>query len=193
MRDVEPPDVAVAAPAEVINLFIVRTHRAERFGAHKIAVVVVMHSAVVEVCKKAPLRRIARPDEILPIQVCDDHFLVAGVERVQFRVRVLLAHVEDSEIVLVKIVVPIAEEPRTEVHVVEKKSAKVRVERLVADAQRNKIVIVRQILEMKFHEPLLQREKSLRALRACAGVKAACRRRYRRDLAQQQRADVAGV
>src|SRR6185503_18129043 len=115
--------------------------------------------------------------------------LFAVVKRVQLGVRILLAHVERGETVLKAIVSPVAEDARTEIHIVENKAAKVRVERLQTAPERDEIVVVRQVPQMDFHERLLQGEERLGAFRVSFGAKAV----GGTDLAIEQRIDVARI
>ena len=70
-------------------------------------------------------------------------------------------HVERGEIVLPAVVVVVAEDPDAEVGVVKNETAEVAHERLHPDAQRNEIVIVRQIAQMNFSERFLKRPEFL--------------------------------
>ena len=109
---------------------ILRRTRCERCGPRDVSIAVVMRDALVEILMKAQLRRVTGRQEILAIQVRDEHALVAGREPVQLRIGVLLAHVEDRRVVLKAIVVEVAEEARAQVHVVENKPAEIADERL---------------------------------------------------------------
>src|SRR6185312_15088952 len=138
VTQIQPANVPVAGPAEIKRVHIVRHQRAERFGASQVAILIVMRAAVIEVRVKTQLRRVAVPEEVLPIDVCDKNILAAPPELIQLGVRVLLVHVEHDHVVLPAIVVVIAKQTRGEIHVVENKSAKIAVERLVAESARYK-------------------------------------------------------
>src|SRR5947209_513475 len=125
VRHIQPADMPIPRPTEVVSVHVMGAHGAEGSGAYDVPVAVVMRASVIEVGVKTPLRGIARPQEVLPIEVANEHLLIALIKRVQLGVGIFLAQVEQGEVVLKAIVSPIAEESRAEVDVVEDKTAKV--------------------------------------------------------------------
>ena len=166
-----------------------RAHRPDGRRPDDAAVRVVVRAAVIEVRVEAPLRRVALPQEILAIEIRDHDFLLAVVEGVQLRVRVLLAHVEAGHVVLETIVYCIAEDPRAEIDVVENESAKVGVERLKPAAKGEEVVVIRQVSEVNFNGRLLQRQKIPGAFRVARSAIASSLS----DLPVQQPIDVRRV
>src|ERR1700730_2795093 len=132
-------------------------HGPDGCGPGEESVLVVVATVVVEVPDERELTGIPLTDQILTENVCDIDLLRARLEFIQVRVGVLLAHVERGEVVLPTVVVVIDEDPDAEVRVVEDKAPKIANERLHADAQRNEIVIVREIAEMNFGKSFLER------------------------------------
>ena len=104
---------------------------------------------------KAELGSVAAPQEVLAIQVGDDHALVAAIEPVQLGVGILLEQVEHDEVVLPAVVVEVPEQARAEINVVEDEPAKVAVERLCAETAGDEIVVLGQIAQVKFGKPFL--------------------------------------
>src|SRR5205823_6259879 len=114
-------------PAEVVDLLVLALgqHAADRLRADEEPVLVVLDAAVVEVRVEADLGRVAGEKEVLPEQVRDEDLLVAEVERVQPAVRVLLDLVEEREVVLPAVVVPVAEQAYARLVVTEQKPLEV--------------------------------------------------------------------
>src|SRR6185369_11137419 len=121
---------AISGPSEVADVDVMFENSADRGGADDVSVAVVMGAAVVEASREAPLGGVTFPEEVLPIEIGDDHLLITPVECVQVGVGVLLAHIEPDEVVLKAIIGPISENTHAEVHIVEKEAAKIGVERL---------------------------------------------------------------
>ena len=95
VADVEAVDVPVAGPAEVDA----RRPRAAAktptgSGRTRKSFVSNLKLGLVAVVVEADLRRVAGPDEVLPVVVGDDRVLLAVVERVEQAVGVLLRLVE---------------------------------------------------------------------------------------------------
>ena len=154
---VEPSDVSVARPAEVIGLDVMIAHAADRRRPGDEIVLVVMAARAIEVGVKAQLRRVTLREKILSENIRNQDLLIARVELVQVRVGVLLEHVESGEIVLPAVVVVVAENARAEIGVVEDEPAKIAHERLDAETRRNEIVVVREIANVNFAERFLER------------------------------------
>ena len=154
--DVEPADVSVAGPAEVIRLHVMIGDRADWRGPRDETVFVVMAAIVVEVSQETELAGVTFPNQILSENVRDVNLLLAPAELVEVRVSVFLEHVEGGDVVLPAVVVVIAENTNAQVGVVENETAEIAHERLNAGAHGNEIVVVRQIAQMNFGERLLQ-------------------------------------
>ena len=105
------PDVAVAGPAEVGDVDLVRLEDADRVGADQEAVLVELERRRVVVVVQADLRRVAGEDEVLAVVVGEDQVLAAVVERVELAVGVLLPLAEVGQVALVAVGVAGAEEP----------------------------------------------------------------------------------
>src|SRR5205823_12802432 len=69
--DVEPADVSVTGPAEVIRLQIMIDHGAEQVRSSKKTIFVVMPAVVVEVADKAELAGITFPNQVLAENIRD--------------------------------------------------------------------------------------------------------------------------
>src|SRR3954447_17750504 len=107
-----------------------------------------MRSSIIKVGQKGEFSRITFVEEILLEYVCHQDLLMARVERIQVRIGILLAHIEVHEIVLDAIVVPIAEDARSEVCVGEDESSKIRDKRLNTPAGRNEVVSVGNVADV---------------------------------------------
>ena len=120
-----------------------------------------MPTGVVEICQKTELAGITFPNQILPENIGQVNLLLTPTELIQIGVRVLFEHVEGSDVVLPAVVVVIAEDADAEVGIVENEAAEIAHERLNAGAQRNEIVIVRQVTQVDLAKGLLQGEEFL--------------------------------
>ena len=159
--DVKPADVSVAGPAEVVRLHVVIGDRADRRRPRDETILVVVPARIVEIGQETQLAGVAFPNQILPKNIRDQNLLVAPTELIQVRVGVLLEHVEGGEVVLPAVVVVVAEDADAEVGVVENEAAKIAHERLNANAQRNEIVVIRQVAKVDLAERFLKREEFL--------------------------------
>src|ERR1051325_2589106 len=114
----EAANVAIASPAEIVGIHVMRTHRPNRRRPHDTAVLIVMRAAMIEICVETDLRGVTFPNKILPIQIRDDYFLVAIIERVQFGIGVLLAHVEYGQILLKTVIIAINKNAPAQIDIV---------------------------------------------------------------------------
>ena len=80
------------------------------------------------------MRRVTFAQEILAIQICDDHALVARLKGIEFGIGVFLALVERHDVVLEAIVVQVTEEARPQIHIVKDESTKIRAKTLNTNA-----------------------------------------------------------
>src|SRR5262249_47416816 len=112
--------------------------------------VIVMH---------APLGGVAGEDEILAIVIRDHDLLMAIAEGVEAAVGVFFLLAEPDEVELVAIREVVAKEAHAAVDVAEDEAAEVADERLAARANGQKIIVGRQVGDLVFGEPLLQREE----------------------------------
>ncbi len=76
-----------------------RPENADRRGPRQKSVVVVVNSGVVLIVVNAELRCVARLEEILHVQIRDDHLLVPWLECVESAVRIFFEEVEIREVV----------------------------------------------------------------------------------------------
>src|ERR1700730_10411993 len=130
MIDIEPADVSIAGPAEVICLDIMVADRADRCGACNKTVLVVMTAVVVEVGEETQLTGVPFPDQILAKNIRDINLLLASAELVEIGIGILLQHVERGDVVLPPIIVVVAENSDAKVGVVKNEPAEVAHERL---------------------------------------------------------------
>jgi len=159
--DIEPADVSVASPAEVLGLHVMILHFPDRFWPNDETVLIVMAIRAIKIGVKTEFRSVALGEKILPKNIRDQNLLIARIEPIQVRVSILLAHVEGDEVVLPAVVVVVAEDARAEVGVIENEAAKIAHERLNTEARGDEVIIVRQIVDMDFDERLLDRIKIL--------------------------------
>src|SRR5436853_4207519 len=141
MRDVPFAHVTIARPAQISGLDAVRANAADQRRADEKIVLVEVTAWPVVVEMEAELCRIAMPVGVLPEEVGDEDGLIAEVRRVQLAVGVLLQHVEVGDVVLITIVSIITKQARAEIDVAEDEAAKIRDERLNADAHRGRMEI----------------------------------------------------
>src|SRR5271155_3093804 len=106
MRQIYGADVAVSRPSNVDGMDAVRMqnalreNRANRGGADQKTIVVVMNGGVVFIVVNAELRRVTLKEEVLAINVSDDHLLIPEFHGIQTAVGVFFEKVEIGEIVL---------------------------------------------------------------------------------------------
>src|SRR2546423_241989 len=143
MVDVQPADVSVAGPAEIVSLHVMVGDCADRRWPRNETILVVMSAGVIEIGQKAQLARITFPNQILSENVSYVNLLFAPTELIQVRVSVLFEHIEGSDVVLPAVVVVIAENTNAEVGIIENEAAKIAHERLDARPHRNEIISVR--------------------------------------------------
>ena len=111
-------------------------------GPHDQSILVVVAARLIEAGVKAELCGVAFGEEILSVDIRDEDPLIARVELVEVRVGVLLAHVEEGEIVLKPVVIQVAENPDSEVGIIEDEPTEIAHERLHAEARGDEVVIV---------------------------------------------------
>src|SRR6266571_5235437 len=141
MVDVEPADMSVTGPAEVVGLHVMIGDRTNRRRPGNKAIFVIMPAGVVEVGQEAQFAGVTFPNQILPENVGHVNLLLAPAKLIQVGVGVLLEHVEGGDVVLPAIAVVIAEDADAKISIVEDETAKIAHERLDAGAQRNEIVV----------------------------------------------------
>ena len=76
MADVEPANVSVAGPANVIGADIVRKHRPDRCRPHQKTILIIVRAGIIFVVVVAELRGVALGEKILDIQVGQHHLLM---------------------------------------------------------------------------------------------------------------------
>ncbi len=81
--DIEPADVSVARPAEVVRLHVMIGHRADGRRPRDETVLVVVPTVVVEVPEETEFAGVTFPNQILSEHVCDVDLLVAQLEFVE--------------------------------------------------------------------------------------------------------------
>ena len=102
--------------------------------------------------------------KVLPVEVGHEHFLPAPLpQRIEPAVGVLLAAVEEGEVVLIAIRGVVAEEAHAGVGVAEDEAAEVAGERLRAGADGEEVVVRREVAQLALVPDLLQREKAVGA------------------------------
>src|SRR5258705_8594664 len=143
MVDVQPTDVSVAGPAEIVRLHVMVGDCADRRGPRNETILVVMSAGVVEISQESKFPSVTFPNQILSESVGYVNLLFAPTELIQVGVGVLLEHIEGSDVVLPAVIVVIAKDADAEVSIVENEAAEIAHERLNAGAQRNEIVIAR--------------------------------------------------
>src|SRR5581483_8057585 len=119
MTHIEPANVSIPCPAEIIRIHIVRFHGADGLGPDEETIAVVVRVAIIKAGKKAKLRGVTMLEKILAINIGGENILIAGVKSVQAGIGVLLPHVERDEIILVSVVVDVAKNSRARVDIVE--------------------------------------------------------------------------
>src|SRR5205085_7635558 len=69
--DIEPADVTVAGPTQIVCLEVMIGHGADRRRPGDKSVLVVMATIVIEVADEGEFAGVAFPDQVLPENVCD--------------------------------------------------------------------------------------------------------------------------
>src|SRR5271165_6665251 len=126
--------------------------------------------AVIHVVVETSLDGVARKEKILLEQIGDKDILVAIAEGVQTAVGVLLQHGESGNVVLVAVGAEISKDANARLLIVKDKAAKVAVEALDPQAHGHKIIFVAEILQLHFHEALLQAGVVVKAGGAIGGI-----------------------
>ena len=176
MADVQPTDVAVTGPPQVGRAdvvrpqLIIRPHKAERRRTYQEIVLIKMQTGVVLVVVHTELSCVARPDEILPVKVGDDHLLMAPAERVQAAVGVLLEEMEISEVVLPAVRVQVAKDAHARLLLNEEEPAKVAAKRLDARAHREKVIVGAEVPQLQLEKRLLQTGLGIQPVGAAAHI-----------------------
>src|SRR5215813_11081952 len=105
MTDVEPSNVPVAGPSEVVcadamsqDTFI--NHDSDRSRPHQKSIIVKMNAGIIAVQMETEFVGESLGDEILNVDVCHVNLLIALLERVQAAVRIFLEEIEPCCVVL---------------------------------------------------------------------------------------------
>src|ERR1041384_8167761 len=112
----------------------------------------------------------AGPDEVLAVEVADQHVLVPRREGVQPAVGVLLQHAEEGQVELVAVGLQVAEDAHAAVDVVEDEAAEVADERLGAKGHRDEVVVGAEVGDLLLDEPLLHGAEGAQPVAALADV-----------------------
>src|SRR5207245_11055886 len=112
-----------------------------------------MQTGVVLVVVHTELSCVARPDEILPVKVGDDHLLMAPAERVQAAVGVLLEEMEIREVVLPAVRVQGAKDAHARLLLNEEEPAKVAAKPLDARAHREEVIVGADVPRLPTQKP----------------------------------------
>ena len=118
------------------------------------------------------LRRKAQHREVLPVEVKDKDIVVAeiGADVVQPAVAVFLQAAKQADVVLPAIVVARTEEANADGAVLEQEAAKIRRDRLYADAQAVEVIPVRHVAQVLVEEQALDADEVVVTRRAPARV-----------------------
>src|SRR5256885_16162083 len=110
--------------------------------------------------------------KVLPVDVRDQHLLAAPLpQRIEAAVGVLLAAVEEGQVVLEAVRGVVTEEAHAGVGVAEDEAAEVAGERLRAGADGEEVVIRREVAQLPLVPDLLQGQKAVSAPGASAHVR----------------------
>src|SRR5260370_39774399 len=93
-------NVPIARPSDVVDAYVVRPHAANRSRTHQEPVVIKMNAGVVFVVVIAELRGVTLREEILYIEVPQEHLLMTVLEGVQPAVGVFFQEEEIGGVVL---------------------------------------------------------------------------------------------
>ena len=143
MVDVEPADMSVTCPPEVVRLYVMVGNGTNRRGARYEAIFVVVTASTVEIGQERELPSVALPDQVLPENIGQVDLLVTPIELIQVGVSILFQHVEGRDVILPAVVVVVAENPGAKVCVIKNEAAEIAYEWLNADPGGNEIVIAR--------------------------------------------------
>ena len=126
---------------------------------------------VVLVVVKAHLDVVAGLEEILPVQVADQHLLVAVRHAVQPAVGVLFEHGEVRRVELIAIGIERAEQAQPRLLIEKDEPAEIAIEGLDAGARRKKVEVAAQIRDLGLDECFLQSDVRIQARRARAHIR----------------------
>ena len=129
-----------------------------------------MNPALIVVVADAELRRVSLKEEILSVQIGDDHLLFPPLERVQPAVRVFLEQIEIRQVVLPAVRIQIPEKSHAGLLVHEQKPPKIGVELLNSRAYGNKIEIRPDIVQLQLAEHFLKSQMPVEPRGAVAHV-----------------------
>ena len=183
MRQVDRPDVPVAADPEIVNVerfgleaAALLAHGAHVLGADEEAVGVVLDARVIEVAVVAQLDRVTQEtvaqfrQEVLHVDVANEDLLPPVGVAVEPAVGVLLELVEPREVGLDPVREVVALQPHTEVVVGIKKPAEIAREVLDPGDEREEVVVRAHVGEVILNETFLQPDVTVHAVRALARV-----------------------
>src|SRR5215467_8654714 len=109
-------------------------HVSDWRGPHKKPVVVVVQARIILVPRRHDLRGVPGKEEILQIDICQNHLLMPTVECVEPAVRAFLEEMEIGEVVLDAAAVQVAKNAQRGLLIDKQKAAEVRIELLDAGA-----------------------------------------------------------
>ena len=166
--------MTVAVVAHVRHVVLAILLDAERRGPAQKAVAVdeVLVGFGVAVVHERQLRGKAQHGKVLPVNIEDEHIVVAevGADVVKPAVAVFLQAAKQADIVLPAIVVARTEEANTDRTVLEQEAAKIRCDRLDADPQAVEVVAVRDVAQVLVEEQSLDADEVVVTRRALARV-----------------------
>src|SRR4029077_1965397 len=129
-----------------------------------------MDGGVVFVVVYAELPRIPLEEEILPVEIGDDDFLVSQRERVQPAISIFFQEVEVSNVVLIEIGFQVAEKSDAGLFVHENEPTEIAVEPLDARANGNEIIVRAEVVDLHLRKRLLQSKMRIEARGAGANI-----------------------
>src|SRR6476659_99988 len=104
MGDVQPANVPIASPSEIVSLEVMIADIADRGRTSDEIVLVVMTFPAVEIGMETQLRGVALCKKILAKNIRDKNLLITPIKLIEVGVGIFLQHVEGNEIVLPEVI-----------------------------------------------------------------------------------------
>ena len=168
IADIDALDVAVSGPAQIVGANAVLddipvNDVADWRRPDQEAVIVVVQTGIVAVVVEAEFGGVALGQEILNIKIGDVYLLMALVEGIQPTVGVLLEEIEICEVVVQAVGAQIAEKPDARLLLGEEKTAEVAGELLNPGADRDKVEVRAQVVDLRLDKRFLNSGVSRRS------------------------------
>src|SRR5436305_784846 len=155
MAHVQPANVPVAGPANVVGAYVMRLKNADGCGTHKESVFIEMAAGVILVVVVTELCGVAFEKRVLPVKIRQKHLLMAAAESVQAAVRVFFQKEKICSVILQPVRPQVAKHPHSRLFLREQQATEVAAELLDAAPDGKKIIIRAKVMDLLFDKGFL--------------------------------------